>query len=384
MMNLQDTSYTTNENHLHRNIIKIMRRIRETTPKNDVNINHAKDSEICNTRLNGAPSKRVIIYLRSSGCASVINYNKGKTILKAGCLDCVHSLSGTTFGIPIPPESYLKQFASSFNQYDFSSYPMICVYNEGNFFNENELPILARNSILKKIADECNIKSVILESLPRFISENILKQTKEILQNKHVEIGVGLESSNPIIRKLCINKLYSLDSFKKATSLINKYFNTLTYVLIKPSFLTEAEALDDTIRSAEYAFQNGAKVVSLEPVGISDFSMSGALSKCGLYHPVWLWTVIEAVRSLHEKGEIRIGGIQFSPKYDITAYNCKKCSFIVKDAIQRYNMTADINCFKNIDCNCRNKWKEELESKQSSLIQRISTAVDRLSRIYTN
>ena len=61
-----------------------------------------------------------------------------------------------------------------------------------------------------------------------------------------MEIGVGLESSNPMTRDLCVNKSYRPDMFEKLVKKVRKHCRLLAYVLIKPSFLTEKEGLDDS------------------------------------------------------------------------------------------------------------------------------------------
>ena len=103
--------------------------------------------------------------------------------LQAGCLDCEHSVADTTYGVPIAPEQYVKQFEGQYRLYNnFTNYPILCLYNEGNFFNKNELPERARRDILKIIAANRNIKRLVLESLPLYITEDVLVETTEILK----------------------------------------------------------------------------------------------------------------------------------------------------------------------------------------------------------
>lgn len=368
--------------HLRAEIASVMKKIRSYTPRINYSSELAKASEVWEGYFDGHSIERVIIYLRSSGCFWAINTIKGKTEFKAGCLDCEHSVAGTTFGQPISPAAYVKQFVSEYSKYDFSMYPMLCLYNEGNFFNEKELPREARIDILKLIASEPNIKAVVLECLPEFITEKVLDETKNILGNKYVEIGIGLESADQLIRSVCVNKSFTLEKFESTAALVNRYFNLLAYILVKPSFLTEAEALQDAIDATRYAFNHGVQVVSLEPLNIGEHAMSGALSRLGLYRVPWLWTVVEVAKEAFKLGEIRVGGYQFAPRYENHAQNCEVCTMTVKDAIRKFNATNDIQYLSKLDCVCKSSWEAELSKKYPPLLERVETTLKQLEVAY--
>jgi hypothetical protein len=365
-------------------VATIMKQIRATTPRIPVSPDKAKDTEVWEGYFNGQSIKRVIIYLRSSGCFWAIKTKMGSPEFKAGCLDCEHSVAGTTFGTPISAASYIRQFVTEYEKFDFSRYPMLSIYNEGNFFNEREIPKEARREILRIIAADPNIKALIVESLPQFLTDEVLRESKEILGDKHVEIGIGVESANPLVRNLCVNKPFTLENFEKIAETVNRYFNLLAYVLVKPSFLTESEALEDAIKTVQYAFNVGVRVISIEPINIGEYAMSGALNRLGLYQPAWLWTVIEVAKVALNLGEVRIGGYQFAPKYEHFARNCEVCTMVVKDAIRQFNATNDPRYFQDLDCTCKADWKAELQKKAPPLMDRISYALAQLRVLYSS
>jgi hypothetical protein len=364
---------------LRQKIAHSMVNIRRRTPFINPSPFTAKGSEIWEGRLDDQPVERVIIYLRSCGCSWVVDTKANKPRIKAGCLDCEHSLAGTTFGTPIAAAAYISQFESEFDKFDFSKYPIFSLYNEGSFFNKAELPLTARREILKRIAETPGIKSLILESLPEFVDEETLDDTRNILGDKNVEIGIGLESADPLVRSLCVNKSFNLKKFEETAQLINKYFSLLSYVLIKPSFLTELESLHDAIDTAKYAFDVGSKIVSLEPLSIGEYAMSGALSRVGLYRPPYLWTVLEIAKVAVTLGETRIGGFQFAPQYDVYAHNCDVCTMNVKDAIRRYNSTYDFTVFDNLDCDCKRQWENLLAEEPIPLPERIIHHIQKIN-----
>lgn len=365
--------------NLRGQLAALMRSIRATTPQLPVDPTTAKTSETWGGHFLGKPIHRVIIYLRSSGCSWAIGRNPdGTPSLKAGCLDCVHSIAGTTFGLPISPEAYVTQFLSEYRRYDFSKYNMLCLYNEGNFFNPDELPPRARRDILKIISQDSGIRTVILESLPEFITDSVLRETASILGDRHVEIGIGLESINPLIRSLCVNKSYTLDEFVRVVPLVKQYFRVLAYILQKPCFVTERESIVDVVDTGRYAFRAGADVVSIEPVNLSDYNMSGVLHKLGLHRAPWLWSVVETVRALSAEGELRVGGDQFAPTYLHHPHNCPSCTPFFKRALDDFNATLDPRPLESLACDCLDEWKRELQSSDSTMLDRIERALEPL------
>jgi archaeosine synthase beta-subunit len=361
----------------------VMREIRQSTPYEILPTDQAKASEVWEGCFDGQPCERLIIYFRGSGCTWPLGTNRhGVGMLGAGCLDCEHCIAGTTMGKPISAESYVRQFENECRKYDMTRFPILCVYNEGSFFNPDELPPEARRSILRQIAKIQSIKSVILESLPQYIDDNVLKETMDILGDRRVEIGIGLESANPLVRDLCINKPFTLEQFVEAVEVINRFCTPLAYVLLKPSLLTEAEALRDTIAAIRYAFSVGVKVVSIEPISIGTHALSGVLSRIGLYRSAWLWSVLEAAKVSVDLGETRIGGYQFAPAYGNHARNCEICSMLIKESIRKFNATGDFSVFRDIDCCCKSEWGVELERSYPPLLDRIEATIGRLNELY--
>ena len=84
--------------------------------------------------LNNQPVRRIVIYLRSTGCEWV-----KKT---GGCTMCGF-YGVTTHGKKISEDEYTSQLKYILNKVDLNDYPIVCIYNDGNILNENEVPITA-------------------------------------------------------------------------------------------------------------------------------------------------------------------------------------------------------------------------------------------------
>lgn len=292
---------------------------------------------------------------------------------------CGH-LAGALGGKEIPAETYIDQFLREFKAFDYSHFPMLCVYNSGSFLNECEVNPKARREILKIIATEKNIKVVILETRPEFITRELVNEIEKILSDKVVEIGVGLETKNDEIREYCVNKGFNTEQYLEKTKLIvDSKLHLLAYVLIKPPFLTEKEAIQDAIETARFAFQHGADVVSFEPVSIQDFTLVHYLHEGGVFDPPWLWSAIEVARATASFGFVRIGGFEFMPIPKIFTHSCPNCNAKVVSAIDRFNSTSDLSSFDGLDCECKTRWRQELEQTQPlPLHERINQILDQL------
>src|SRR3989442_3461172 len=69
-----------------------------------------------------------------------------------------------------------------------------------------------------------------------------------------LEIALGLESANERVLRHAVNKVWGLKEHAHAAQLAHGAGATVkTYLLIKPPFLTEREAIEDAVRSGHEA-----------------------------------------------------------------------------------------------------------------------------------
>lgn len=89
---------------------------------------------------------------------------------------------------------------------------------------------------------------LILESRPEFISKHVLDELMGVCESQYVEVAIGLEVVDDLIRSVCLNKGYCLETFEAAVKTIEgaKWPNlgVRAYVMLKPPFLTEREGIE--------------------------------------------------------------------------------------------------------------------------------------------
>ncbi len=314
----------------------------------------------------GINYKRAVVYLMSNGCEWAIKSAHG-------CLMCGHLAKQTRMDKTISAHDYLKQFEEEFELIDFEKYPILNLYNNGSFINDNEIPADARKGMLKKINGNPHIKMLVIESRPEFITEEKVREIKELIPDKHVEIGVGLEIKDDFYRGICINKGFSLHRFNSAAEIITKYLNLRTYVLLKPLFLNEKESIDNAVETIEHSFSVGASTVSLEASTIQDYTLMNYFYKKGLYTTPWLWSIIEIVKQVKTSEKLLVGLFKFFPSPSAVPNNCEKCNEKVMSKIIEYNRTLDKSVFDSLTCGCKDQWKEIINQKSVPFEQRLKS-----------
>jgi len=339
--------------------------IRAEVPQRHFDPTRPAEVEINEFYFNGRTIDRVMVVLRATGCE---HYGT-----KKGCSMCAH-FDGTTL-IPVSAEQYVKQWesvvdGSSIDEgaragFDINRFPVLCLYNLGSFINPKEVPPEAIREIFRSIGKFHGIQKVIIESRAEYVTDDNLRPIRDVY-NGLVEVGVGLESSNHIVRELCHHKnMPDLVVFDNAIRTLHRNgFRALAYVNQKPPFLTEREAVEDAVRTSIHAYDSGVDAVSIEPTSLQAHSLTDQLHTIGLYRVPWLWSVIEVVKGIYDHyghdgvPDLRLGGYfdeevlsgsqgvapgvernELFPR--MTSGNCNICDPRIVQAIKDFNKTYD-------------------------------------------
>lgn len=317
----------------------------------------AGHSEVSVGFMDGKAIERVIIILKGCGCAWVQEE-------EGGCTMCGH-YSGSSQGEPISDQNLKKQFDSAMSLYDFRKYPMLCLYNGGSFINDKEISPSLRRYMLETVEANPHIKRLIIESRTDFITAEALDEIEDIMKTTEVEIGVGIETTCDVIRNLLLNKgVDTYDLIAAGNLFKNRRVKLLAYALVNPPFLTESEAIEDTVATIKFARDLGASVVSLEAVSIQHLTLVAYLAEAGFYTPPWIWSMFEIIRKMSPIDvEIRLGGFEFFPIPKEFTSNCFACNDEMVTKIQEYNKTNDLHVLDGVSCsrNCDVKWRNQLK-----------------------
>jgi hypothetical protein len=233
--------------------------------------------------------------------------------------------------------------------------PLVKVYTSGNFFDDHELRPESRRAVLEELGDRCD--KVIVETLSHMIRK---EQVEEALKSvDRLEVAFGLESTNERVLRYGVNKMWGLKEHARAAALVRGVGGTVkTYLLVKPPFLTEREAIEDAVRSGHEADPH-SDTISFNPVNVQRNTLVDHLFARRQYRPPWLWSVVEVLErtrdlTAHVKSHPTAGGMRRG------AHNCGECDRRVIDAIEEFSLGLRKD-FTDLDCPCRGVWRAELE-----------------------
>ncbi len=241
----------------------------------------------------------------------------------------------------------------------------LTIYNGGSFLNDEEIPSQTQLKICRQVYKHPTIQKLFVESRPEFVTESKVGSLISTLGGKTLEIGIGLECVSDEIRAKCIHKGFSRKDFEEAVRVLKENkAKLLTYVFLKPIYLTEAEAIQEAINTIAYAFKAGSDEVALEAAFIQKGTMMEKLYSRGRYKPPWLWSIIQVIKSTHHLGPVSIGGFEDEPLPINIPHNCQKCSPKIMDLFEEYKRTHNIRLFKGLGCECKTVWEKELTKAQ--------------------
>ena len=353
--NVQD-SRCLSASHYYSFIGKFMKNLHSGIPANDyLDFSRPAHIEIRDELFRGKNTKRAVVFLLSNGCEWALKSAQG-------CTMCGHIAKQARKDQPISTDDFVTQFETAFSSIDFSEIPVLNIFNNGSFFNDYELPYEARTTILNLIRKNKDIKRLLIESRPEFITESVIRETKSLIPGTEIEIAIGLETTDDIRRSISLNKGFSLRQFTDAANIIRKNSVHLrSYILLKPPFFSEKEAILDAIHSIETAFSLGVGTVSLEAMTVQKYTLVEYLYNNHLYQMPWLWSIAEVVKRTAHLGKVIIGLFKFYPSPDSVPNNCHLCNHKVMDAIIEYNEKLRPDVFNQLHCKCKKDWKEVLE-----------------------
>jgi len=237
--------------------------------------------------------------------------------------------------------------------------PLIKIYTSGSFLDEREVPAEIREEIAETFADR---ERIVVESLPDFIEPDRLADFTD--RGLAVDIAVGLETATDRVRHDCVNKYFDFADFAAASDrAADAGAGIKAYLLLKPPFLTEHEAVADMISSIERCAEY-AHTISMNPCNVQRHTMVEELYHDGGYRPPWLWSVAEILRETADTDALVISD-PVGHGSDRGPHNCGECDDHVQTAIKDFDLRQDPTVFEQVSCDCETTWDVVMEREKS-------------------
>ncbi|HWR63848.1 MAG TPA: archaeosine biosynthesis radical SAM protein RaSEA [Candidatus Thermoplasmatota archaeon] len=301
--------------------------------------------------LDGKVVDAYVIIFRTRGCSWA---------LSSGCTMCGYFNDSMLSAVS--EKDVLAQFENALQGY--KNEKIVKIFTSGSFLDPSEIPVPVQQQILTTLDNTAEKISV--ESRPEFITEKSVGAIQKNIPLKKFEVGIGLETSNDLVREKAINKGFTFQEFKKAAVLLKKHkAHVKTYVLLKPPFLTEKESLNDCINTAKDT-SSCTDLLSLNPTNIQRHTVVEYLWKRNQYRPPWLWSIVEflqqstRITDAFVKCDVVGGGSTRGP------HNCGVCDTKVLHAIEEFSLTQKKDVFNGLSCSCQEQWRDQLDLESIS------------------
>ncbi|MCL1983994.1 MAG: archaeosine biosynthesis radical SAM protein RaSEA [Methanomassiliicoccaceae archaeon] len=290
---------------------------------------------------NGRTVDAMVMIMRTNGCAWA---------KKGGCTMCGYASASMN---SVTSEDLTAQIDQAMRRYE--NEPFVKIYTSGSFLDDNEVPPDVRERIFDSFKDA---ERILFESRPEFVSEEVLRTIP-----KNVTIALGLESSDPDVLEISVRKGFTPEDSKKAGLMIKEAgLKVRTYLLLKPLYLNENDAIEDAISSVRFA-DGFSDEISINPVNVQKYTLVERLWKKGEYRAPWIWSLIEVMK--RSSGDVS-ARLMSSPSGGGTqrgAHNCGTCDTGALEAVERFSFSQNIKHLDVVPCQCRETWRQMISSE---------------------
>ena len=314
----------------------------------------------------GTPCTAATVILRTKGCV---------WWWKSGCTFCGYF---NDVRDDVTSANLFAQWEEAKRQTnDFDGCKMIKVYTSGTFFEDQEIPVDFQESVLVETFER-KIHLVVEAQAQLCYPKKIAWLAKK---HPGCTIALGLEAYDDTVLRFHVNKGFSTKQWHKAVDLLRE--NSLrvkTYLIFKPPFMSEGDALSHTIKWVKQVAPLSDEV-SINPMNIQRNTIVDRLFRNREFRPPWLWSLVDMIEKTHSE----ISQLDCRTIVHPTAggrirgaHNCGSCDEDVVAAIERYSVSGNLEEFSGIDCSCKKVWDTEIFNDNNLPIS-LGSGLDRRS-----
>lgn len=222
------------------------------------------------------------------------------------------------------------------------------LYNCGNFFDPNAIPSADIDEIAGIVR---RMDLVVVECHPALVGPPAVRFARSL--DGRLEVAMGLEVAHVQILAL-LNKKMSLGMFRRAAEFLRgEGILVKAFILVKPPFLGEAEALRIGRETVDFARQAGVDAVALIPTVTTPGAME-EIGRKGYFRPPHLRTLYEVARYALESTDLRV--LVDLWDFDNLA-RCDRCRPALREAFLQVNRYQRL---PELACECVGEWEDLL------------------------
>lgn len=285
---------------------------------------------------------------------------------------------------PIPPSEVGQVFNHVLRRNDLRDILRLELYVSGSFFDDQEVSLNSRLGIIESIKGT-NIKEVVLESRPEFITDEILEPLTDVIDPKRVTIAIGVETADDNMRSR-LSKDFSMEDLSRSIGRIARAgMNFQAYLLLKPPTINDdKQAVIDVIHSSDTIVSlakemNCPLTLAIQPFFLARNSLVAQhqLQKDAI-GPPWLYTIAITLKLLDIRrardasgyriflgNEIDNVDIALAPSNYTGNGDVCLCSESMRKHLREVNISEQklrksVNIVLGSRCYCRKIWQEAI------------------------
>jgi radical SAM enzyme (TIGR01210 family) len=242
------------------------------------------------------------------------------------CVFC--DLWRNTLDASVPPGAIEAQIRGALEALPPSRW--IKLYNAGSFFDPRAIPPGDYAAIAARLA---GFERVIVESHPALVGPEAFR-LQNLLGGK-LEVAMGLETADDAVLERMNKGMTLADYTRAAESLWRAGIDLRAFVLVQPPFVPPAKAVEQALRSLDFAQERGAKVVSFVPTRGGNGAMEDLAAQAE-FAPPTLETVEDVFDLALERRRARI----LVDLWEIERFSdCGRCFRARRDRLARMNLS---------------------------------------------
>ncbi len=216
----------------------------------------------------------------------------------------------------------------------------LTIYHNGNYFCDSEVPATWRNLIHSYLA-ATKIKELVVESLPQYLTEERLAAARAGLKQVKLVVAIGLQSSNDIVREVCMTSTCAANTFSSAVARLKAQGDDAqAFLLFHPPFLTIEESIYDIRESIRFVAQTGV-VPTICPMKVAPNTVVADLAARGLYQAPDLWYLYYALHGMSARPRVRVAASLLNPAKSASSSDWTPHDWLLH-AFSRLNETGDL------------------------------------------
>lgn len=211
---------------------------------------------------------------------------------------------------------------------------MLSLYNDGSYFAPKEMSVEFRERI-EDLVCAAGIEVFNVESLPCFIERERVEATMK-RSGARLLINVGIQSADSRVRERCIGSPFTqahVDSAFEVAAATGAMLRV--YLLFKPPFLNEYEAMQDLAASLERFDHPRVFRLSINPCKVASGTVLEKIHEAGLYRPPHLFSVAKVLSAwpANEIVSVEQPGYGSCPGDIAQPHLCDACSHVWQGSI---------------------------------------------------